>query len=327
MSGYVTPGIWDESELAAEIAGIAAGDGPIVVGPWLSELGYELLYWIPFVTAICQRHQVDPARLTVLSRGGVASWYAGLADRYVELFDHCTADEFRLAAEARQARQAGSQKQFHVDDFDFDLLDRVGLSGARLLHPRLMYRAFHPYFAEHRPQAFLREHLRFTRITPPAHPVLDSLPASYAVVKFYTRPSFPADAANRALVEGYVSRLAERQPVVVLDHPYAVDDHGHFAIAPGPNVHHLGQHMTLPDNLALQTAVLSRATMFAGTYGGFCYLPMRLGKPAIGLMSQSDQVIGVHAAAIFGMAEALDGSLTLLQVEAFRHFADLWTKP
>jgi hypothetical protein len=146
-------------------------------------------------------------------------------------------------------------------------------------------------------------------------------------VKFHTRPSFPADAANRALVEGYVKRLAQHQPVVVLDHPYAVDDHGHFAIEGGANVHHVGQHMTLSDNLSLQTAVLSRATMFAGTYGGFCYLPMRLGKPAIGLMSQTDQVIGVHAATIFGMSEALDGSLTLLQVDAFRHFAELWTRP
>jgi hypothetical protein len=82
--------------------------------------------------------------------------------------------------------------------------------------------------------------------------------------------------------------------------------------------------MTLADNLGLQTAVLSRARMFAGTYGGFCYLPMRLRRPAIGLMSQSDQVIGVHAAAIFDMAETLNGSLTLLQVDAFRHFSGLW---
>ena len=325
MTGYVTPGIWDEAELAREIEAVVAGDGPIIVGPWLSEVGYELLYWIPFVAAICERHGVDPARLTVVSRGGVASWYAGLADHYREVFDHCTADEYRLAGAGRQARQAGSQKQFHVDDFDFALLERMGLSGSRLLHPRLMYRAFHPYFAGHRPQAFLREHLRFTPATAPDHPILAGLPASYAVVKFYTRPSFPADAANRALVEGYVRRLAERQPVVVLDHPHAVDDHGHFNIAAGPNVHHVGAAMTLADNLGLQTAVLSRASMFTGTYGGFCYLPMRLGKSAIGLMSQSDQVIGVHGAALFGMSEALDGSLTLLQADAFRHFADLWT--
>ncbi len=324
MSGYVTPGIWDEAELAREIEATVAGDGPIVVGPWLSEVGYELLYWIPFVAAICQRHGVDPARLTVVSRGGVGAWYSGLAGHYVELFDHCTADEFRLAGEARQARQAGSQKQFHVDEFDFNLLEKAGLTGARLLHPRLMYQAFHPYFAGHRSQSFLKSHLRFTPITAPAHPILAELPASYAVVKFYTRPSFPADAANRALVEGYVRRLAEQQPVVVLDQPYAVDDHGHFGIAPGDNIHHVGEAMTLADNLGLQTAVLSRASMFAGTYGGFCYLPMRLGRPAIGLMSQSDQVIGVHAAAIFDMAETLDGSLTLLQVDAFRHFSGLW---
>ena len=27
----------------------ARGSAPIVVGPWLSEVGYEVLYWIPFL--------------------------------------------------------------------------------------------------------------------------------------------------------------------------------------------------------------------------------------------------------------------------------------
>lgn len=323
MSDYVTPGFWDEAELDRELDAILAGDGPVVVGPWLSELGYELLYWIPFLTAICETRGVDPARLTVLSRGGVASWYAGLAGRYVEIFDHCSAEEFRLSAETRQARQAGSQKQFHVDDFDFDLLERAGLSGHRLLHPRLMYRAFHPFFAGLRSLEFLHSRLQFRRFHAPKHPVVDTLPPSYAAVKFYTRPSFPADAANQAAVEAYVRRLATHGPVVVLDQPHAVDDHGHFHIEAGDNIHFIGAAVDLSDNLAAQTAVLGRATSFTGTYGGFCYLPMRLGRSAVGVMAGTDSVIGVHAAAIFAMSEALGGGLSLLQAETFRHFASL----
>ncbi len=66
MSEFVTPGFWDESELDRELDVILAGDGPVVVGPWLSELGFELLYWIPFVTAIRRRRDIDPKRLVVL---------------------------------------------------------------------------------------------------------------------------------------------------------------------------------------------------------------------------------------------------------------------
>src|SRR5438067_5828333 len=32
-----------------DVARVVSGSAPIVVGPWLSEVGYEVLYWIPFV--------------------------------------------------------------------------------------------------------------------------------------------------------------------------------------------------------------------------------------------------------------------------------------
>ena len=39
----------DEERLEREIAVVASGSGPIVAGPWLSEVGFEVLYWIPFL--------------------------------------------------------------------------------------------------------------------------------------------------------------------------------------------------------------------------------------------------------------------------------------
>src|SRR4029077_6002753 len=52
----------------------AAGSGPIMLGPWLSEVGYEALYWVPFVRWFTRQYDVDPDRLVVVSRGGVAAW-------------------------------------------------------------------------------------------------------------------------------------------------------------------------------------------------------------------------------------------------------------
>ena len=55
-------------------------------GPWLSEVGYEALYWVPFVRWFAElRHRSE--RIVALSRGGVAAWYGGIASRYVEQFD------------------------------------------------------------------------------------------------------------------------------------------------------------------------------------------------------------------------------------------------
>jgi hypothetical protein len=67
--------------LRRELEKAAAGASAILVGPWTGEVGFELLYWIPFVRWVCQEYAVDPSRLLVLSRGGVSSWYGVPPDR------------------------------------------------------------------------------------------------------------------------------------------------------------------------------------------------------------------------------------------------------
>ena len=47
----------------------------IVVGPWLSEVGFELLYWIPFLNWVKTYRPFDPERMVVVSRGGAGIWY------------------------------------------------------------------------------------------------------------------------------------------------------------------------------------------------------------------------------------------------------------
>src|SRR5262245_22601526 len=81
------PRLTREISVRRELRAAAGGDGPIIVGPWLSEVGYEVLYWVPFLRWFCDRYQVDPSRMVVVSRGGVASWYRDVATHYVELLD------------------------------------------------------------------------------------------------------------------------------------------------------------------------------------------------------------------------------------------------
>src|SRR5689334_25417524 len=47
---------------------------PILVGPWLSEIGFEALYWIPFLQRLIH-DGLDRSRLIPISRGGAAAWY------------------------------------------------------------------------------------------------------------------------------------------------------------------------------------------------------------------------------------------------------------
>ncbi len=53
----------DAAGAEAAIAAVAARPGPIVAGPWLAEVGYEVLYWIPFLRWFCDAHGVPRERL------------------------------------------------------------------------------------------------------------------------------------------------------------------------------------------------------------------------------------------------------------------------
>ena len=81
--------------LQNDLAAMVASRAPIVAGPWLGEVGFELLYWVPFLRWCADRLDVDPDRFIVMSRGGTASWYRPFAARYVDVFDQVNADTFR----------------------------------------------------------------------------------------------------------------------------------------------------------------------------------------------------------------------------------------
>src|SRR5437762_11102878 len=62
------PAIARDVSARRELRAAAAGSGPILVGPWLSEVGYEALYWVPFVRWFTRHYDVDPARVIAVSR-------------------------------------------------------------------------------------------------------------------------------------------------------------------------------------------------------------------------------------------------------------------
>ena len=89
------------------------------------------------------------------------------------------------------------------------------------------------------------------------------------------------------------ARLRElTAPVVVLNAGVHVDDHQDFRIG-GENVWHIPP-LEPRDNLALQAAVLSKATAFVGTYGGFAQLALRLGVPSMSLYEKWHSTAPMH---------------------------------
>jgi hypothetical protein len=266
-----------EWSIERELENIATDGRPIVAGPWLSEVGFETLYWVPFLHWFQAAFRLTPDRLIAVSRGGAEPWYQGLADRYCDVWDDITPEEY-----ARRNAARGQTKQIESSELDRDVLAsvtrRLGLSPSDVvvLHPGLMYRLFTLYWSGQRAMGFVDRYLRFKRIDPT--PVIDRalLPADYVAMKFYAARSLPDTPEMRARLRDIVARTAERTPVVLLDTGLVLDEHEDYGLG-GDRVISARHWMTPRNNLGVQTQIIAGARSFVGTCGSIAWLAPRLG--------------------------------------------------
>ena len=267
---------------------LAASGRPIIAGPYFGEVGFELLYWIPFLAWFTERYRVAPERLIAVSRGGAKSWYAHVAARYADVFEVVEPSDFRQRNAAR-IRDLGEQKQIAVHAFDQDIAcsvqHRMGVD-AELLHPSAMYSLFAPFWWGHLPAQWIDAHARFRRLSPPPAPATISLPREFAAVKFYFNDCFEDTPLTRAFVQRTVRGVARDLPVVSLTTGLAIDDHA--ACEPHPDELLIRPGYEARTNLDVQTAIVARARRFVGTYGGFAYLSPFFGVPATAYYSDAD---------------------------------------
>ena len=260
------------ARLDRNLAAIAGGAETIVAGPWLGEVGFELLYWVPFLRWFAERFHVAPERLLVVSRGGTAAWYRPFAANYREIFDYMTPEEFRRRHDERLAAN-GEQKQTQVLAFERQLLRELteDVEHRSMLHPSTMYGLFNPFWWQHVDERWVHAHAAYARLTSPLPTGITLPERPYTAVKFYFNECFPATDDNRAFIRRTLQELAARGPVVSLATGLRIDDHigdGHGL----PGVQPLPPDLLPRDNLGVQSALVAGASAFVGTYGGFSYL-------------------------------------------------------
>jgi hypothetical protein len=277
----------NSARLDADLAAMVARGAPIVAGPWIGEVGFELLYWVPFLRWCADRLDVDPDRFVVMSRGGTASWYRPFASRYVDVFDQVTAETFRDQHDAR-VRELGEQKQNRITTFDRELVEaamrRARVTDWSLLHPSRMYEVLNPYWWGHQGHDWVHAHLRYAKLPEPLSSGIDDMPSRYVAVKFYFNDCFPASTQNRAFVRDAMRTLAARGPVVALSTGLNLDDHGGVRVDEY-GVRHLPEGINPARNLEVQSAVVARADAFVGTYGGFSYMAPFYGVKSLAFYS------------------------------------------
>jgi hypothetical protein len=313
------------ARLQHDLAQMVVRGAPVVAGPWLGEVGFELLYWVPFLRWSAARLGIHPDRFIAISRGGTAAWYTPFATRYVDVFEHVSAETFRDQHDSR-VRDLGEQKQTRVTAFDRELVDaavrRAYGTDWSLLHPSRMYELLNPYWWGHQSSEWVHSHATYARLASPPSSGIPDLPARYVAVKFYFNDCFPASAHNRAFVANVLRSLAARGPVIALSTGLNIDDHGGVRVDEY-GVRHLPEGVNPAHNLQVQSALVAGAEAFVGTYGGFSYMAPFYGVKSTAFYSEENGFSPKHlhmARSAFeriGSAGLLDVRSTELGAESF----------
>ncbi len=278
---------------------LAASRRPILCGPWRSEVGFELLYWIPFLHNLRERYGISRDRLITIGRGGSAAWYdtAGTAD----LYEHLPVEVARtLSVQASQ--QTGSLKQRDTPAWERHVCaltaTSLGIAQYHVLSPSWMYRLLAPFWDGQQTTGWLDRYL-LQAVKMPAPPIAPDLaaqlPKSYVAMRWYARPTWPLREDLVLWTRKTVAAIAERTPVVLIDGAH-VDDHADMALGTIPNVLKLSDlaQQTALNNLAIQSSVIARASAYVGTYGGMAQGAMRWGVPTVALYDQFGQTSPAH---------------------------------
>ena len=280
---------------------LSQSKAPILIGPFRSEVGFETLYWIPFVQALRVEHKIEKGRLIAIGRGGSAAWYdtAGQAD----LYEHVPVDVARTWS-LQASQQTGSLKQHRVEPWEAHVCGltaaSLGLRKYHRLSPSWMYQLLAPWWTGKRSQQWLNDRLAHpvTMPAPPIAPELRSkLPAEYVAMRWYARPTWAFNDGSVLWMRKVTEQIAKKLPVVIIDSFHA-DDHADINLGRIENCVRLSEltPMAPLDNLAVQSSVISKAKAYVGTYGGMSQAAMRWGIPTLALYDKFGNTAPEHLA-------------------------------
>ena len=297
-----------------------ADSSRILVGPWTSELGFEILYWIPLLRRLLRG--VSPtAEVSVISRGGAGVWYPRV-DRYVDVFDIVDDDTWQTAVLPALVNEGLAMKQTRVSSFDRDIRMKFAADDVFWLHPRLLFELLGPFFAGYLGPSAVSAMLDFDTVLPrqvswwssgdtqERTVRIEGLPPEFVAVRGYARESIrPSDV--QAGIKRILDEVYPGMPVVDLSMGYAIDDHREVAWTSAN--HSPLVHLDTRLNLALQSEVVSRARGFVCTYGGSAYMGLQTGTPTYAVVGDPGMYMWKHMMVARVMERATSGRLTLVQ--------------
>jgi hypothetical protein len=262
----------------------------ILIGPWLGEIGFELLYWVPFVRFVMNELGIPKSKVIIISRGGNSSWYSDFAGKYFNIYDNFSAQEIANIQNSR-VFELGHQKQSKLTESDTNLIKsfipkinrKVGI-----LHPSDMFTLFSPYLSGRLGVSYALSITQFKPMKFKRYGKAKDLPKDYICCKFYFRESFPDCVENREFIRKVIDYFSKKSHVINLTLNYKLDDHETY-FQNSSNVIEIDEtQVPYEENIQIQSSIISNSRLFIGTYGGFAYLANLANIPSVCFVSEHE---------------------------------------
>ena len=341
----VETGALDLLHLQRIIARLRRTVRPIIVGPFLAEPEYELLYWIPFLRWLQKEAVIDPSQIVAVSRGGVETWYHGLCGRYVDALTLTGVPE--VLARTEVGWHDSPERKLTPANVDATVITRVtrlaALRKPHVVNPAEMQRLFRHVWMGASDPDLIERHVIRQHLLPPPRPVGLALPDTYVAMRFAFTPSFPDTPENRRAARTLIESTAAGAgttgrgghpggpgtEVVLLNTgvgPNGTPDaNAEFDPGPLPHVHRIDASVTPVTALSVQSGIIARASRFVGSFDGLVCLAAHYGIPAVGVYSETPGMTPATLDAARRMASALRANVTLLRTHEVEGFAQSGT--
>ena len=295
------------------ISQIAHAD-KVVIGPWFSELGHEILYWIPFANQLLFNAGKSKNAVGTISRSGADILYRSFSNTNVNALEYYSRNDWHEMINGLWL-ELGGQKQSSFSFEDHDVMSRVqnknpffcNLEGEKIfwLHPSTMFSMFRPFWRNDFSIGTISWLLSW-----PDYRFSKSHEGPTEVgMKFYGRPSFPCNASNQDFVSKVLQDYSGRNVRIIGDSSYE-DDHPMFDLSSArpESLVQIGDYRT---NLVPQIEVCGKSATFLSTYGGLNYVPLLFGNKSIGVFSNVEKLLPSHQIVADHLAELKNTSMIL----------------
>jgi hypothetical protein len=281
----------------------------IVIGPWFSELGFELLYWIPFINSLFIEKTFANKNVVTISRGGVDEFYSFLPGRHFNLLEHYSQENWsKITSDIW--RDLGGLKQSKMVKQEVGMLLKLKTelnfnqnSRTLVIHPSLMFSLFRPFWRNKTWSVdLISKELNFPNFSKQES-------GSFGAVKIYSRPSLSISEASAKSIKEFLAK--EKIKLMIISSDSYKDDHEVLVLD------RIENSILVPideyeNNLKLQLDVIKKSSASYTTYGGLSYYALYLGKSSFGFFTDSSKFDLQHLK-VAGLLEAKFGSQLILK--------------